>query len=111
MKIFTKKSTLQKTIIAMLMVICINFIVPTYSNAGIGGILINPILDLTAALGDILQSLMQWCMTGQAAAGESLLDSDIMVDQGDSRIVTGGSNPTISVSTSDLDLGWFTAWS
>lgn len=108
MKIFTKKSILQKTILVILTVLCINFIVPTYSNAGfIGGVLINPLLDLTAALGDILQSLMQWCMTGQAEAGESLFDSNIMVDQGDSRIDMGGSNPTISVSTSDLDLGWF----
>ena len=109
MKICTKKSILQKTILVILTVLCINFIVPTYSNAGVvGGVLINPILDLAAALGDILQSLMQWSMTGQAHAGESLFDSNIMADQGDSRIKVGGSNPTITVSTEDLDLGWFT---
>ena len=51
MKKFAKKGTVQKTIIAILMVLCINFIVPTYSHAGfIGGVLINPILDLVASI-------------------------------------------------------------
>lgn len=110
MKICTKKSILQKTILVILTVLCVNFIVPTYSNAGVvGGVLINPLLDLTAALGDILESLMQWCMTGQAEIGESLFNSNIMVDQNDNRVQTGGTNPTISVSTSNLDLGWFTS--
>ena len=108
MKICTKKSILQKTILVILTVLCVNFIVPTYSNAGVGGVLMQPIIDLTAALGDIFQSLMQWCMTGQVAKGESLLDSNIMVDQGDSRIKEGSGTPNISVSVDQLDLGWFT---
>ena len=98
MNIFTKKGTIQKTIIAILMVLCINFIVPTYSHAGIGGVLINPILDLGASLGDIVESLLQWSMTGQFAAGEKLSQSKILVDQGDNRIKNGSGNATISVS-------------
>ena len=108
MNIFTKKGTIQKTIIAILMVLCINFIVPTYSHAGIGGVLINPILDLGASLGDIVESLLQWSMTGQFAAGEKLSQSKILVDQGDNRIKNGSGNATISVSADELDLGWFT---
>lgn len=108
MNIFTKKGTIQKTIIAILMVLCINFIVPTYSHAGIGGVLINPILDLAASLGDIVESLLQWSMTGQFAAGEKLSESKILVDQGDNRIKNGSGDSTISVSTDELDLGWFT---
>ena len=109
MNIFTKKGTIQKTIIAILMVLCINFIVPTYSHAGfIGGVLINPILDLTASLADIVESLLQWSMTGQFAAGEKLSESKILADQGDNRIKNGSGDATISVSSSELDLGWFT---
>ncbi|MCI8345024.1 MAG: hypothetical protein HFJ42_03500 [Clostridia bacterium] len=111
MKKFAKKGTVQKTIIAILMVLCINFIVPTYSHAGfIGGVLINPILDLVASIGDIVQSLLQWSMTGQMAAGESIFDSKILVDEGsnDNRIKESSENATISVSESDLELGWFT---
>ncbi len=109
MNIFTKKGTVQKTIIAILMVLCINFIVPTYSHAGfIGGVLINPLLDLAASLGDIVESLLQWSMTGQMAAGLKLSDSKILVDQGDNRIVYGAGNSTISVSKNELELGWLT---
>lgn len=109
MNIFTKKGTIQKTIIAILMVLCINFIVPTYSHAGfIGGVLINPLLDLGAALGDIVESLLQYMMTGQFAAGEKLWESKILVEQGDNRIKTGEGDATISVTTDELDLGWFT---
>ena len=111
MKKFAKKGTVQKTIIAILMVLCINFIVPTYSHAGfIGGVLINPILDLVASIGDVVESLLQWSMTGQMAAGESLLDSKILVDEGsgDNRIKESSENATISVNESDLELGWFT---
>lgn len=108
MKIFTKKHTLQKTIIAVLMVLCINFIIPTYSHAGIGGILMTPVIDFFTAIGDIVESLMQWSMTGQMAAGESLLDSNVLVDQDDSRVDHTSEDATMSVSKDDLYLGWFT---
>lgn len=111
MKKFAKKGTVQKTIIAILMVLCINFIVPTYSHAGfVGGVLINPILDLVASIGDVVESLLQWSMTGQMAAGESLLDSKILVDEGsgDNRIKESSGDATISVNQDDLELGWFT---
>ncbi len=65
MKILHKKSILQKTILVILTVLVINFIVPTYSHADWGGVLIDPIVDLVCSLGDAIVNLLQVCMTGQ----------------------------------------------
>lgn len=109
MKIFTKKGILQKTILVILTVLCINFIVPTYSQAGVlsnvGGVLANALIDLCAMLGDAGASFMQWCMTGQMAAKEPFKDSAIMVEQGDDRIEPGNGETTMEVNVDDLDLG------
>lgn len=109
MKIFTKKGILQKTILVILTVLCINFIVPTYSQAGVlsnvGGVLANALIDLCAMLGDAGASFMQWCMTGQMAAKEPFKDSAIMVEQGDDRIEPGNGETTMEVNVNDLDLG------
>lgn len=69
MKVFTKKSILQKTIISLLVIlITINFITPTYSNAGtaadIGGVLLSPIMDLICSVGDVIINVLQRCMMG-----------------------------------------------
>lgn len=112
MKIFTKKGILQKTILVILTVLCINFIVPTYSHAGIGdalynvgGVLANALIDLCAMIGDAFSSGMQWFMTGQFAAGEKFRDSAIMVEQGDDRIEPGNGETTMEVDVDDLELG------
>lgn len=101
MKNFTKKGILQKTIIAILIVLSFNFIVPTYSSAGIGGVLANPAMDFIAALMDSIQTLMQWAMKG-SSEGLSLSDSEIMVDPEYGN--KGGSDPTYSVTLDDLDV-------
>ncbi len=109
MKIFTKKGILQKTILVILTVLCINFIVPTYSHAGfisnVGGVLANAMIDLCAMIGDAFSSGMQWFMTGQFAAGEKFRDSAIMVEQGDNRIKPSNGKTTMEVNVDDLDLG------
>lgn len=109
MKIFTKKGILQKTILVIITVLCINFIVPTYSHAGflsnVGGVLANALIDLCAMIGDAGASCMQWFMTGQFAAGEKFRDSAIMVEQGDDRIEPGNGAATMEVDVDDLDLG------
>lgn len=65
MKNFTKKSILQKTIIAILVALLLsNFIVPTYSHADVGGVLLSPIVDLLCSVGDAVINLLQVCMTG-----------------------------------------------
>lgn len=60
MKIFTNKNIVQKIIIAILIVLSFNFITPTYSQAGFGGVLAGPIIDLFAGLGDVVMSFLQF---------------------------------------------------
>ena len=109
MKIFTKKGILQKTILVILTVLCINFIVPTYSHAGfisnVGGVLANAMIDLCAMIGDAGASAMQWFMTGQFAAGDKFRDSAIMTEQGDNRVKPANGETTMEVNVNDLDLG------
>ena len=65
MKNFSKKSILQKTIIAIVVALLLtNFIVPTYSHADFGGVLLSPIVDLLCSVGDAVINLLQVCMTG-----------------------------------------------
>ena len=63
MKVFTKKSILQKIIISILVILLlINFITPTYSNASaadVGGVLLSPIIDLLCSIGDVVINLLQ----------------------------------------------------
>ncbi len=109
MKTFTKKGILQKTILVILTVLCINFIVPTYSHAGfisnVGGVLANAMIDLCAMIGDAGASAMQWFMTGQFAAGDKFRDSAIMTEQGDNRVKPANGETTMEVNVNDLDLG------
>lgn len=115
MKIFTKKGILQKTILVILTVLCINFIVPTYSHAGagdflynVGGVLANALIDLGSMLGDAFASGMQWFMTGQFAAGDKFRDSAIMVEQGDNRVKPANGETTMEVNADDLEKGLMT---
>ncbi len=65
MKNRTKKSMLQKIIITILTILLLsNFIMPTYSHADIGGVLLTPITDLLCSLGDAVINLLQKCMMG-----------------------------------------------
>lgn len=110
MKIFTKKGILQKTILVILTVLLLNFIVPTYSHAGIGGVLFNPLLDLVAAIGDIFEGLLQYFMTGNAVANgaEGLKDFGIMVKKDNEAVkAEAGAVPDVEISVDDIDLGWF----
>lgn len=112
MKTFTKKGILQKTILVILTVLCINFIVPTYSHAGfvsnVGGVLANALIDLCTMIGDAGASCMQWFMTGQFAAGEKFRDSAIVVEQGDDRIEPANGETTMEVNANDLEKGLMT---
>lgn len=71
MKKFTKKSVLQKTIIAILVALLLsNFIVPTYSHADWGGALLSPVVDLLCSIGDAVINLLQVCMSGEWASSD-----------------------------------------
>ncbi len=80
MKIFTRKGILQKTVIGILIVLSFNFIVPTYSRADIGGVLVAPIVDLVATLGDVVINLLQRAMTGEWGAGARMSTNPFMVN-------------------------------
>lgn len=52
-KLFTNKNFIQKTIIAIVIVLLFTFAVPVRSSADPGGVLIGPIVDLVAFVGDV----------------------------------------------------------
>lgn len=84
MKMFQKKGILQKTIIGILIVLSMNFIMPTYSQADIGGVLISPIVDLLCSVGDIVINLLQKCMTGEfGSTGLNWSLSTFLAESGD----------------------------
>ena len=60
MKIFTNKKSVQKIIIAIVIVLSFNFIIPNYSQAGFGGVLMGPFIDFFAAIGDVVMSVLQF---------------------------------------------------
>ena len=64
MKKITKKSILQKITISILSIMLLfNFIVPTYSHADFGGILLSPVVDLLCSIGDAVINILQFCLT------------------------------------------------
>ena len=62
MKILTNKKTIQKIIIAIVIILSFNFIVPNYSQADFGGVLFGPIIDFMAKLGDSVLAALQYFM-------------------------------------------------
>ncbi len=61
----TKKGTTQKIIVAIVIVLCFNFVAPTISSAGIGGLLLEPLTDLVTTIGDgILATLQNFLYNG-----------------------------------------------
>lgn len=71
MKKITKKSILQKITISILSIMLLfNFIVPTYSHADFGGVLLDPVVDLLCSIGDAVVNLLQLCMTGETGTKE-----------------------------------------
>lgn len=60
-KIFSRNIT-NKVLIFVLIVLLINFIVPTYSQADFGGVLFDPLVDLISSIGDVLLAALQYFM-------------------------------------------------
>lgn len=112
MKIFAKKGILQKIIVSIMIMLSFNFITPTYSRADIGGILLSPIVDLIASLGDIVINLVQGVMTGEWVGTESAsLQAFLMTSE--EYFATYGpqatGNPRTdggTVNVDDFDKGW-----
>lgn len=53
------KKRIQKTLVAIILVLLLNFIVPNYSHAGLGGILMDPFVDFFCLVGDAFAAGMQ----------------------------------------------------
>lgn len=64
MKKVTNNNIVQKIAITILIVLSFNFITPTFSRADFGGVLLGPVVDLVAGLGDALMALLQTFMYG-----------------------------------------------
>lgn len=58
----TSKSKIQKIVIVIIIVMSFNFIAPTYSRAGFGGVLMGPIIDFLSSMGDAVLSALQYFM-------------------------------------------------
>lgn len=108
MKLLSKKGFLQKTIIAILFVLCINFIVPTYSHADFGGVLFDPIADFLCTIGDAVINVLQKCMTGDWGSGFKLNGGFLVQDNEyrdwDKNIPSGAVSE--EVSPNEFTKGW-----
>lgn len=79
------------TISILSVLLLVNFMLPTYSQADFGGVLLNPITDLVAGLGDIVIGLVQGFMN--LSVGEKFSVQDITVKASEFETVTSnGSN-------------------
>ena len=120
MKIFTNKKIVQKVIIAIVIVLSFNFIIPNYSQADTGGVLLGPIVDLLSAIGDTVMSALQFFFyDGGFSIGET---ADIFsgfnqftlpaskVRKGEVQLSEYGMEPTDSpdtiIDSENFDKGW-----
>lgn len=75
MKLKSNK-TIQKIIIILTCLVSFNFIVPTHvSNAGLGGVLFNPIKELFLTVADVVMDFMQMGFTGK---WENVVIADVL---------------------------------
>ena len=52
----------------LIFVLLFNFAAPTYSQASVGGLLLEPFQAFVTVIGDGLLWLLQWCFTGKMTA-------------------------------------------
>lgn len=127
MKIFTKKNIVQKVIIAIVIVLSFNFIIPNYSQADWGGVLFSPIIDFGAGLIDAGLTALQYFMYDGAVSlggtvGGAVSGAISMVPIiGDTLLtpvkefnavehemeVPAGKEANVIIKESDLEQGWF----
>ena len=71
MEKITSKKGMQKIIIAIVIVLSFNFIVPNYSQADFGGTLAGPIIDLFSGICDALLTALQYFMYDGGASTDT----------------------------------------
>ncbi len=78
MKFFTNKGVVQKTVIAILIVILTTFVTPTTVQADWGGKLLSPIFAFVTAIFDGIQHLLEMTMLGETEGFmKDINDSDL----------------------------------
>lgn len=113
MKGVTKKGFLQKIIITVIVALLLtNFIVPTYSHADWGGVLISPVVDLLCSIGDAVINLLQKCMTGEFGSKEInfsmnafMVEDDIFFTDSEYSQYRGSASGSGYSETIDIDDG------
>lgn len=112
MKILNNKNLTQKIIIAIVIMISFNFIAPTYSRADIGGVLLGPVIDLIAGIGDAVMALLQYFMDGGdniqlSSSGFLVKSTDFKGHEADYGMQTETGLESATINADDLDQGWF----
>lgn len=112
MKILNNKNLTQKIIIAIVIMISFNFIAPTYSRADIGGVLLGPVIDLIAGIGDAVMALLQYFMDGGdniqlSSSGFLVKSTDFKGHEADYGMQTESGLESATINADDLDQGWF----
>ncbi len=125
MKKLMNKNFIQKIVIAILIVLSFNFVVPTFSRADFGGVLLGPVIDLIAGIGDCVMALLQSFMdvvVYQSTDSTTLVWTEAViaeynrvVDKSgnthvpiDKRFYTDGSLKWVAdIDVANFDRGWF----
>ena len=118
MKKITSKKGMQKIVIAIVIVLSFNFIVPNYSQADFGGTLAGPIIDFVAAIGDAVLSALQFFMYDGGAStsgtfqvtnifGSFLLSSSKATeDELEAKGIAPDGEVEITIDSEEFDKGW-----
>lgn len=129
MKKLMEKQTAKKIIILIIIVLSFNFIMPTYSQADFGGVLMGPIIDFVSGIGDAVLSALQFFMydgnisvkdTATSAVSGALklvnpLDTFLLARKSDNfnsklqeyGMDGSGETADIEIDTEEFDKGWF----
>lgn len=100
MRFFTNKGIVQKTVIALVIVILTTFAVPTTVQADVGGKLMSPIVNFVVAIFDAVQHLLEWAMLGETEAFMKTVGSSAY------KTSAGDKAPTIEIDE-DLNASFF----
>ena len=128
MKRFMSKKSIQKIVILIVIVLSFNFIMPTYSRADFGGVLMGPIIDFITGLGDAVLSALQFFMYDgsidvTSVAGKYADTIYTIINPFDSFLLkksnsefdailakydmNASGTPDITIDSDEFDKGWF----
>lgn len=75
-KVISNHKAIQKILVAIILMLSFNFIIPNYSQADVGGVLLKPITDLFTTIGDaVCSGLQMFLIDGQFWSGDGILNA------------------------------------